>query len=171
MPIIHRVSSVSKPGTITNFLLILCAMISRIYTVYLRLQTIIMFTQLKFMNYLIFRKIRTKSVYILCDVFTYYVLHIELQRKSCSQNYNSASANVQRAIDGANILAGHALICDHFYTSVQLAQILLEKGATSAGTCIQRRRFFPEVIKTAALWIKRWVKCEQNKYSRSIFHS
>ena len=90
-------------------------------------------------------------MYILCDVVTSYVLYIELQRKSCPQNYNSASAIVQRAINGANIPPGNALICDRFYTSVELARILLEKGVTLTGTCIQRRRFIPEIMKNASL--------------------
>ena len=90
-------------------------------------------------------------MYIIWDVATYYVLHIELHRKSCPQNYNSASAIVERAINGAHISSGHALICDHFYTSVDLARTLLERGVTLTGTCIQRRRFVPDIMKDDAL--------------------
>ena len=90
-------------------------------------------------------------MYILCDVATRYVLYLEVLRKSGPQNFYSGKNIIERAIDGARISPGHALICDRFYTSVELAKLLFERGVTLTETCIQRRRFIPDMMKNAAL--------------------
>ena len=90
-------------------------------------------------------------MYILCDVATRYVLYLEVLRKSGPQNFYSGENIVERAIDGARISLGHALICDRFCTSVELAKLLFQRGVTLTRTCIQRRRFIPDMMKNAEL--------------------
>ena len=74
-----------------------------------------------------------------------------MYRKGGPALYYSGDKVVERLINGARIVRGHALVADRFYTSASLARTPLQRGITYTGTCVHRRRFIPRPFAAESL--------------------